>query len=211
MRSLMPSRPMRAGGELELRHRCIEEPAGPRRRCNRCDALDGERTLASVRSGRAHAPLGHDDLDDFCEPHRPGDDRGNGQPDQHRLHHRVGVEIHAPRAEIARQRRDADDRRACRLLRARGRRHREHHQRAAHRAGKMLGGVPADACCEAMTIVGSGHPWTCSHSKTQPSRQASGYRYNVTYSSRASHADLHDYRLVLRGARPSAAIANLTI
>src|SRR5262249_62072274 len=51
---------------------------------------------------RPHASLGQDDLYGFGEPHRPGDDRSEGKADQYRLHHRIGVEIHAPWAEIAR-------------------------------------------------------------------------------------------------------------
>src|SRR5262249_11698425 len=46
-------------------------------------------------------PLGEKDFDRFGEPHRPGDERGKGKPDQYRLHHRVGVEKHAPGAEVA--------------------------------------------------------------------------------------------------------------
>jgi len=38
------------------------------------------------------------------EPYRPGDHRGDDKSDQHRLHHDVGAEEHAPRGEIARQR-----------------------------------------------------------------------------------------------------------
>ena len=48
--------------------------------------------------------LGEKDLNGFGEPHRPGDDRSKGKADQYRLHDRVGAEIHAPWAEIARQR-----------------------------------------------------------------------------------------------------------
>src|SRR6516165_12282244 len=93
------------GGDLQLGHGRIEELHDL--------ALSTGKPLDSLRGGahadeliqcRPHASLGQHDLYGFGEPHRPGDDRSEGKADQYRLHHRIGVEIHAPWAEIARKR-----------------------------------------------------------------------------------------------------------
>ena len=68
---------------------------------------------AAARSGAARidreaAPqpgAGDDELEALGDPHRPGDQRGEGEPDHHRLHHHVGGLEHAPGREIARQQR----------------------------------------------------------------------------------------------------------
>ena len=94
----------------------------------RSHALGGERAPRERRQARARTRrLAATSSMRLGEPHRPGHDRGEGQPDHHRLHHDVGLEEHAPGREIARQHGGADDRwrqrrrnRSFRLLRPGG-------------------------------------------------------------------------------------------
>jgi hypothetical protein len=46
------------------------------------------------------------DLDSFCQPDRPGHQRGKGEPDHHRLHYHVRIHEHVPGRQVARQQRD---------------------------------------------------------------------------------------------------------
>ena len=76
-----------------------KRPAPPLRRargwpppgCARCRARTARRRLARPK------------LDDLRQPHRPGDERSEGEADHHRLHDDVGSHEHAPRRQIVRQ------------------------------------------------------------------------------------------------------------
>ena len=110
MRSLMPSRsmaPVESCNSVTAASRnCLTSPGAP---ASRSTPPTWSARCAEHLQAPRDAPLADHELDGLGEPHRPGHERGKRQADQHRLHHRVGVEKHAPRAEIARQRRGADD------------------------------------------------------------------------------------------------------
>src|SRR6516225_2466996 len=92
----------RAGGTFLLRHSGLEEV--PRLALGEpLHAFSGRALPGQRVQRRLHVPFGEEYLESLCKAHRPRDDRRKRQPNQHRLHHRVGIEIHPPWAEVARQ------------------------------------------------------------------------------------------------------------
>src|SRR5262245_37677308 len=125
-------------GELQLGRSRVEELGDL--------ALDFGKLLDVLERGayagefvrcRSHTPLGQHDLYGFGEPYRPSDDRSKGKADQYRLHHRIGVQIHTPGAQIPRQRGGSHDV----VLRERRQGHGEpYEQRRSARASRPVQG-----------------------------------------------------------------------
>src|SRR6516162_6079673 len=98
------------GGDLQLGHGRIEELHDLALSIGKpLDPLGGGAYADELIQCRPHTSLGQHEIYGFGEPHCPVDDRSKGKADQYRLHHRIGVEIHAPWAEIARQRGRGND------------------------------------------------------------------------------------------------------
>ena len=152
MRSLMPSRSALSADSCNSATAAVEKFARPRS----CVAASRStpsgkpprRLPASAASARTRRSR-HHQLDGLGEPHRPGDDRGEGKPDHHRLHQRIGAEEHAPRREIARQVRR---RPPVRALGAAPSRRRSTRQRKKHGTGPHRGVLPI----RAMTVMNRG-------------------------------------------------------
>src|SRR5215475_3321525 len=127
-----------------------------------------------------HTALGQHDLYGFGEPHRPRDNRSEGKAYQYRLHHRIGVEIHAPGAQVPRQRNGGHDV----VLRERRHGHGEPceqrrtvQRRSAHASRPVQGSNPSS------TRLPKFH---ASRSHTRPILvliTQLGWRYNVTLPS----------------------------
>ena len=98
----------RSSASADSRSSCVGgcAQAPPPRRRSRA-AARAPRPACAPRRARASArpqPAARGrKLERLGEPHRPGHQRGEDQPDHHRLHHDVGVEEHAPGRQIARQ------------------------------------------------------------------------------------------------------------
>src|SRR5262249_22494653 len=97
-------------GELQLGRSRVEELGNLALNFSKLlDVLERGAYAGDFVGCRPHPPLGKHDLYVLGEPYRPSDDRSKGKTDQYRLYHRIGVEIHAPGAEIARQRGGSHD------------------------------------------------------------------------------------------------------
>ena len=70
----------------------------------RCSAVSRSRAPRMTRQAAAEPGAGGEDLEALGEADRPGDERGEGEADHHRLHHDVGRHEHAPGREVVGQR-----------------------------------------------------------------------------------------------------------
>ena len=125
------------GAGLGRAPRAPSAPPGRARPASARSAAARSRRAEDRARGRgAGAAPATTSLEALGEPDRPGDERGDGEPDHHRLHHDVGRLEHAPGRQVARQRRDFRGRRRRGRVGARPGRLGLRHRVGEHRTGQ---------------------------------------------------------------------------
>ena len=118
---------------------CTSIATAPARPVERGCSLAQRRRPADRRQCLARTQPRASELDRLDQPHRPGDQRCEGEPQHHRFHHDVGSHEHAHRRQVLRQvqRRCRARRRGDRGLRCRVRGGRPRQARS-NRRGRLL-------------------------------------------------------------------------